>query len=59
MYLIETELLQAIGRARLVWENATVTVLSNFPVVGAEIKSVREWRELVMISKNSGMAPDY
>jgi len=36
--LIEAELVQAIGRARLLWHDCTVTVLSNFPIVGAERK---------------------
>ena len=36
--LIETELLQAIGRARLIRNSCTVTVFSNFPVQGATYK---------------------
>lgn len=38
LYLIEAELLQAIGRARALRNECTVTVLSNLPVQGAEFK---------------------
>ncbi len=38
MYLIESELIQAIGRARILRNDCTVTVLSNLPIVGAEFK---------------------
>lgn len=38
LYLIESELLQAIGRARALRNCCTVTVLSNLPVQGAEFK---------------------
>ena len=37
-YLIESELVQAIGRSRALRTDCTVTVLSNFPVRGAEFK---------------------
>jgi hypothetical protein len=36
LHLIENELLQAIGRARLVREDCTVTVLNNLPIQGAD-----------------------
>ena len=35
LYMIESELIQAVGRARLLRNNCTVTVLSNLPVQGA------------------------
>ncbi|USG65123.1 hypothetical protein NDK47_23865 [Brevibacillus ruminantium] len=35
-YLIESELLQAVGRARILRTEATVLVLSNLPIQGAE-----------------------
>lgn len=38
LYLIESELLQAIGRARILRYDCTVTVLSNLPIQGAEFK---------------------
>jgi len=37
-YLIESELQQAIGRARLVNHDCTVTVFSSFPIPGAEFR---------------------
>jgi len=36
LYLIESELIQAVGRARLLRNNCTVTVLSNLPISQAE-----------------------
>lgn len=36
--LIEAELLQAVGRARISREPATVTVVSNLPLAGAEFR---------------------
>jgi hypothetical protein len=35
-YKVESELIQAVSRARTIRHNCTVTVLSNFPVLGAE-----------------------
>jgi hypothetical protein len=35
LHLIESDLIQAIGRARLVRNDCRVTVMSNFPIVGA------------------------
>lgn len=37
-YLVESELVQAVGRARVVREDCTVTVYSNYPVPGAEFR---------------------
>ena len=36
--LIEAELVQAAGRARILRKDCTVTVLSNYPLVGAEFR---------------------
>lgn len=36
LYLIESELIQAIGRARLLRNDCTVTVLSNLPITQAD-----------------------
>jgi len=36
LYLIESELLQAVGRARILRNDCTVTVLSNLPIQGAK-----------------------
>lgn len=38
LHLIEAELVQAIGRARLARNDCTVTFYNNFPIQGAEIK---------------------
>lgn len=38
LYLIESELLQAVGRARLLRQECTVIVMSSMPLVGAEFK---------------------
>jgi len=38
LHLIESELIQAIGRARILREDCVVTVLSNLPIQGAEFK---------------------
>jgi hypothetical protein len=35
-YKVESELIQAVSRARTIRHDCTVTVLSNFPVLGAE-----------------------
>lgn len=35
LYLIESELIQAVGRARILRNDCTVTLLSNFPLQGA------------------------
>lgn len=45
IFLIESELVQAIGRARPARFDCTVRVLSNFPVVGAEVTNFRETYE--------------
>ena len=36
LYLIESELIQAVGRARLLRNDCTVTVLSNLPITQAD-----------------------
>lgn len=36
LFMIESELAQAIGRARILRKDCTVTLLSNLPMVGAE-----------------------
>jgi hypothetical protein len=41
LYLIESELIQAIGRARLLRHDCTVTVLSNLPITGAEFVDIK------------------
>ena len=38
--LIESELIQAVGRARTIRNNCKVTVLSNFPVLGATFRTL-------------------
>jgi len=38
LHLIESELEQAIGRARVLRHKCEVTVLSNYPIVGAEFR---------------------
>ena len=35
---IESQLVQAVGRARILRKDCTVTVLSNYPLVGAEFR---------------------
>lgn len=49
LYLIESELIQAIGRARIIRFGCTVTVLSNIPIPGAEFKYLNkeELKELL------------
>lgn len=42
LWEIETELIQAIGRARAIREDCTVLVLSNYPIPGASIKALGE-----------------
>ena len=37
-WMIESELEQAVGRARLLLENCTVNVFSNFPLMQAHLK---------------------
>ena len=41
-YLIESELVQAVGRARALRNRCTVTIYSNFPVPGAEYLPLKE-----------------
>ena len=36
LYLIESELIQAVGRARLLRNDCTVTLLSNLPISQAD-----------------------
>jgi hypothetical protein len=36
-WLIESELLQAVGRARLIWHNCTVYLFSDFPLKQAQL----------------------
>lgn len=36
LHMVESELVQAVGRARLVNNKCCVRVLSNFPLLGAE-----------------------
>jgi hypothetical protein len=38
LQMIEAELFQAVGRARILRNDCTVTVLSNYPIPGAEFK---------------------
>ncbi|MHB8064338.1 MAG: hypothetical protein ACYDG2_17190, partial [Ruminiclostridium sp.] len=38
LYFIESELIQAVGRARILRNDCTVTVFSNYPLPGAEFK---------------------
>jgi len=54
IYLIESELIQAIGRARILRNDCTVTVLSNLPIVGAEFKylSAEEINTLIVPAKD-------
>ncbi len=40
--IIESELVQAVGRARIVREDCTVYVLSSFPIDGAEYRRLSE-----------------
>lgn len=42
LWEIETELIQAIGRARAIREDCSVLVLSNYPIPGARIKELGE-----------------
>ena len=42
LYLIESELIQAIGRARLLDNDCTVRVFSNLPIVGASFHDLRK-----------------
>jgi hypothetical protein len=46
LHLVEAELLQAIGRARHLRHDVTVTVFSNYPIPGAEYRQLPpEWWE--------------
>jgi hypothetical protein len=40
LWEIETELIQAVGRARAIRENCSVLILSNYPIPGASIKEL-------------------
>lgn len=42
LWLVESELMQAIGRARIIRNDCTVTVLSNFALVGAEYRHLKK-----------------
>ncbi|KWX74832.1 hypothetical protein [Paenibacillus jilunlii] len=42
LWEIETELIQAVGRARAIRENCSVLILSNYPIPGARIKELGE-----------------
>lgn len=49
-HMIEAELVQAVGRARVLRNNCTVTVLSSYPIPGAEFVYLdREERNRLMI----------
>lgn len=41
-YMIESEFVQAVGRARTITEPCKVLVLSNYPVPGAEFISLTQ-----------------
>lgn len=41
-YFIESELVQAIGRSRLLRNDGTVTLYSNYPIQGAEFRYLEE-----------------
>ncbi|MFZ3372770.1 MAG: hypothetical protein WA131_07095, partial [Desulfitobacteriaceae bacterium] len=49
LYLIESELAQAVGRARILRNNCTVTVFSNLPLRKAEFKYLtkEEWNSFL------------
>lgn len=49
MYIVESELNQAIGRSRILRKDCTVTLLSNLPVVGAEFIYLTKDEEEKMI----------
>jgi|GEM_PF-6783909 len=52
LHLVESELVQAIGRARHLRHTVTVTVFSNYPVLGAEYRELpTEWWERMTARK--------
>lgn len=53
LHVIVAELMQAIGRARILREDCTVTVLSNMPIPGAQYKSLDQFKD----SKGSEIMP--
>ena len=56
LYLIESELIQAIGRARILRNDCTVSVFSNLPIQQAVFKYLtkEEWDNACLIGKNYG-----
>lgn len=52
LYLIESELVQAIGRARLLRNDCTVTVLSRLPMIGAEFVYLSREEERKMLNRS-------
>jgi len=50
LFLIETELIQAVGRARVLRNDCTVTVLSNLPIQGAEYKYLTKEEFEILLS---------
>ena len=56
LYLIESELIQAVGRARILRNDCTVTVLSNFPIPGAEYKYLTKQQVQRLITFQKGVA---
>ncbi|RAV22653.1 hypothetical protein [Paenibacillus contaminans] len=50
-YLVESELIQAVGRARALIKEATVLVLSNLPVPGAEFINLNK-NDIIKIKNN-------
>lgn len=45
LFMIESELTQAIGRARILRKDCTVTLLSNLPMIGAEFMYLSKEQE--------------
>ena len=55
LYLIESELLQAVGRARLLRQQCTVIVMSSMPLVGAEFKYLSKTSDKKMIKPKKSL----
>lgn len=50
LYIIESEMEQAVGRARILRNNCKVLVLSNYPLVGAEFKYLTKEQVLQLLA---------
>ena len=50
LHIVESELIQAVGRARLLRNDCTVTLLSNLPLPGAEFRYLKDQQDFARVA---------